>query len=118
MTKPRNGFEVLLTAGAEQDIEAIHDYIAPHDSVASADHVLDELLARVINLAELPERDSYPGELLKLGIREYRQMFFKPYRLIYRIVGSQVLVYLIVDGRQDMQSLLTRRLLSADLGSW
>lgn len=45
---------------------------------------------------------------------EYRQVFFKPYRLIYRIVGKQVVVYLIVDSRRDLQSLLARRL----LGSW
>ena len=35
----------------------------------------------------------------------------KPYRVIYRVVGSQVVIYLIVDGRRDMQSVLARRLL-------
>jgi len=59
------------------------------------------------------ERGSHPKELLVLGIREYRQTFFKPYRLIYRIVGQRVHVYLIVDGRRDMQGLLARRLLGA-----
>ena len=38
---------------------------------------------------------------------------FKPYRLIYRVMGRQVVIYLIVDGRRDMQSLLANRLLSA-----
>jgi toxin ParE1/3/4 len=38
-------------------------------------------------------------------------VFFKPYRLIYRVVDARVIVYLIVDGRRDMQSLLARRLL-------
>jgi toxin ParE1/3/4 len=46
-----------------------------------------------------------------LGIREYREVFFKPYRLIYRIIGNKVYIMLIVDGRRDMQSLLQRRLL-------
>ena len=35
------------------------------------------------------------------------------YRLIYRITGSQVIIYLIADGRRDMQSVLARRLLGA-----
>jgi hypothetical protein len=35
----------------------------------------------------------------------------KPYRLIYRVVGQQVVIYLIADGRRDMQPLLARRLL-------
>jgi toxin ParE1/3/4 len=36
---------------------------------------------------------------------------FKPYRVIYRIVEKRVLVYVIADGRRNMQTLLARRLL-------
>lgn len=106
-------FEVLLTAGAEQDLEAIHDYIAEFDSVANANHVLDQLMAAVAHLSLFPERGSYPKELVALGIKEYRQTMFKPYRVIYRVSGRQVIIYLIADGRRDMQSVLARRLLGA-----
>lgn len=64
-------------------------------------------------LSEFPERGAYPNELLALGIREYREIFFKPYRIIYRVMDKNVFVLLIVDGRRDMQSLLQRRLLDA-----
>ena len=106
-------FEVLLTAGAEQDLEAIHDYISEFDCVANANYVLDELTQVVKSLSKLPERGSYPKELVGLGIKEYRQTFFKPYRVIYRVTGRQVITYLIADGRRDMQSVLARRLLGA-----
>jgi toxin ParE1/3/4 len=106
-------YDVLLTHGAEQDLESIHDYLAEFDCVANANHVLDELMAVVEGLAQFPERGSYPKELLALGIKEYRQTSFKPYRVIYRVVGKQVVIYLIVDGRRDMQSVLARRLLGA-----
>jgi len=106
-------FEVLLTDGAEQDLEAIHDYISEFDCVANANHVLDELMEVVASLSRFPQRGSYPKELVSLGIKEYRQTFFKPYRVIYRVTGSQVIIYLIADGRRDMQSLLARRLLGA-----
>ena len=46
-------------------------------------------------------------------IKDYRQVFFKPYRLIYRVMGRDVVVFVIAVGRRDMQSLLTRRLLGA-----
>jgi toxin ParE1/3/4 len=62
-------------------------------------------------LATFPEGGSHPKELLTLGIRDYRQAFFKPYRVIYRVVKQRIYVYLIADGRRDMQALLTRRLL-------
>lgn len=106
-------FEVLLTEGAEQDLEAIHDYISEFDCVANANYVLDELMGVVESLSRSPERGSYPKELVGLGIKEYRQTFFKPYRAIYRITGSQVIIYLIADERRDMQSVLARRLLGA-----
>lgn len=106
-------YKVVLTQGAEQDIEAIHDHIAEFDSPAHAGHVLDQLLAAAEKLALMPERGSHPQELLSLGIKEYRQVFFKPYRLIYRVIDKTVVVYVIADGRRDMQSLLSRRLLGA-----
>jgi hypothetical protein len=40
---------------------------------------------------------------------EYRQILSDPYRLIYRVIEDQVIVYLIADGRRVMQSLLARR---------
>jgi toxin ParE1/3/4 len=102
---------VLLTAGAERDIEEIYDHIAEFDSKASAEHVLDRLLEVADDLSVLPERGTVPKELRALGIREYRQLFFKPYRVIYRIVGRDVVIVLVADGRREMQSLLERRLL-------
>lgn len=108
-----NRYEVLLTQGAEQDLESIHDYIAEFDCVVNANSVLDRLTDVVKGLAQFPERGSYPKELVALGIKEYRQTAFKPYRVIYRVMGDKVVIYLIVDGRRDMQSVLARRLLGA-----
>ena len=110
--KPKR-YEVLLTRGAEQDIESIHDYVAEFDCVGNANHVLDQLMQVVEGLSRFPERGSYPKELVALGIKEFRQTAFKPYRVIYRVADSQILIYLIVDGRRDMQSVLARRLLGA-----
>jgi toxin ParE1/3/4 len=76
-------------------------------------HVLDRIQKVIDTLATFSERGSYPKELLALGVREYRQTFFKPYRVIYRIIDQDVYMYLIADGRRDMQALLERRLLGA-----
>jgi toxin ParE1/3/4 len=77
-------FEVLLTDGAAQDLESIHDYISEFDCLANANCVLDAVMAVVESLSRFPERGSYPKELVCL-----------------------------VDGRRDMQSVLARRLLGA-----
>lgn len=106
-------YKVRLTLGAERDLEQIYSHISEHDGAAKADHVLDSIDEVIEKLSVFPERGSYPKELLGLGIRDYRQIFFKPYRLIYRVIAQQAYIYLIVDGRRDMQTLLTKRLLGA-----
>ena len=104
---------VYLTADAARDLEEIYDHIALHDAPTKAEHVLSRIENAFTSLAEFPERGAYPKELLSLGIRDYREVFFKPYRVIYRILGDAVYVLLIADGRRDMQTLLQRRLLKA-----
>lgn len=111
MSRRPNRYEVLLTRGAEQDLESIHDHVAEFDCVANADRVLDRLMEVVEGLAQSPERGSYPKELAALGIKEFRQTAFKPHRVIYRVMGHQAVIHLIVDGRRDMASVLARRLL-------
>ena len=103
--------QINFTLGAERDLFSIYDYIAEHDSPQKADQLLEHLQKLINNLSENPERGTFPKELLHLGVREYRQLYFKPYRIIYPALQSQILIYLIVDGRRDMQSLLERRLL-------
>jgi len=104
--------DVFLTADAACDLEELYQYIVRHDTPGKAEHVLTNIEEICNSLSELPERGAYPKELLALGIRDYREVFFKPYGVIYRVTGDEVYVLLIVDGRRDMQTLLQRRLLA------
>src|SRR4051812_19720188 len=104
-------FEVLLSEEAERDIEDIHRYIAQQDGVAKADYVLVNLERVCAKIARFPLRGNIPKELQPVGIAEYREVHYKPYRIIYRIIARTVIVYCILDGRRDMQTLLQRRLL-------
>ena len=105
-------FEVFLTDDAVRDLEDICDYINLHDIPGKMDHVLEQLKKAFTSLSENPYRGAYPKELLSVGIREYREIFFKPYRIIYRVMDNNVYVLLIADGRRDMETLLQRRLLA------
>ena len=106
-------YSVGLTDDAARDLDEIYHYIDRHDVPGKADYILGQIEKVLLNLAETPDRGVHPGELLALGIREYREVFFKPYRIIYRVIGEGVFVLLIADGRRDMQSLLERRLLGS-----
>ncbi len=103
--------KVFLTNDAANDLDELYDYIVQHDSPQKADYVLKQIEAAFFRLSEFPERGAHPKELLTIGIREYREVFFKPYRIIYRIMDKNVYVLLVADGRRDMQTLLERRLI-------
>ena len=103
-------YSVLLTNAASHDLQDIYGYISTNDSVQNADYVLDSIEQMFVNLSDNPNRGHYPKELSEIGITEYREVNFKPYRLIYRVINTSVYVMLIADGRRDMNALLQRRL--------
>jgi len=102
---------VHLTSQVEGDLIDLFEYIARKDSAANAYHVLDSLDELILSLSHQPERGHYPSELVEHGIKDYREVLFKPYRITYQILSKHVLVLGCFDGRRDMQSLLERRLM-------
>ncbi len=104
-------FLVQLTDDAVRDLEEICDYIEHHDAPGKADQVLEQIERAFGSLSKHPRRGNYQKELLDIGIREFREIFFKPYRIIYRVMENNVYALVIADGRRDMQTLLQRHLL-------
>lgn len=104
-------FEVLLSEDAERDLEDIYRYVARRDTIDKANRLLVALEETCLGLSEFPERGNVPRELEPLGMTEFREVHYKPYRAIYRIVGRKVVVYCVLDGRRDMQTLLRQRLI-------
>lgn len=106
-------YQVFITDDAAYDLEALYDYVESSDTTQKADVVPGKIAELFSSIVDNPERGAYPDELLAVGLREYRQVYFKPYRIIYRIIARQVYVMVVADGRRDMQALLQRRLLQA-----
>lgn len=106
-------YQVFLTNDAAYDLEDLYNYISAHDTPDNADCVLEHNEQIFLSLTDSPERGTYPNELLAVGLREYRELYFKAYRIIYRVIEQNVYIMMIADGRRDMQALLQRRLLQA-----
>jgi toxin ParE1/3/4 len=58
----------------------------------------------------MPDRGAFVKELLVVGNKQYREVYFKPYRIIYRSNKKTVFIVLVADGRRDLKSLLGKRL--------
>ena len=104
-------FSVMLIQEAEDDLFDIYGYILNNDSPAHAEYVLLKLQEACVSLDEIPERGHMPPELERIGITEFKEIQFKPYRIIYEIEKKTVFIHCILDGRRDVQDLLERRLL-------
>ncbi|MDH3578568.1 MAG: type II toxin-antitoxin system RelE/ParE family toxin [Gammaproteobacteria bacterium] len=104
-------YRVKIVREAEEDLAELIDYISNHDSIERADYVLERLLVACERLEQYPERGHFLPELRSLGIRNYREVHLKPYRIIYEVIGREVFIQLIVDGRRSLQAILERRLL-------
>jgi toxin ParE1/3/4 len=103
-------FSVHFTIKSRNDLRSIHDYISKNDSQENADYVAREIVRTALTLREFPQRGTLPPELPPNQNRTYRQLFFKPYRIVYRIRAKVVHIAVIADGRRDMKSLLMSRL--------
>ena len=104
-------YRVQIVEDAERDLIDIYRYIAFHDSPENADYVIDQLESLCLRLSEFPQRGHVPLELDRIGVTDYREVLFKPYRIIYQIIRQDIYVHCIFDGRRDILSFLERRLL-------
>jgi len=102
---------VLLLETAERDLAEIHRYLEMSDGQERADALLAGIERVVAALATMPGRGRIPPELELIGVRDFRETHFKPYRIIYSIADNRVLVRCILDGRRDMMTILQQRLL-------
>ena len=104
-------FAVVLAPEAVADIVTIHRHVATEESPARAAHVRDRLLESCRSLESLPRRGHRPPELERVGVSEFREVHWKPFRVIYEVGEDEVLVHAVLDGRRDLQDLLAWRLL-------
>ena len=104
-------YKVVILSNAENDILDIYQFIFINDSANNADCIFEKIEKACYTLVDFPERGHIPQELDWLGITIYREIHFKPYRIIYEIDGKIVYIHCILDGRRDLQQLLERRLL-------
>ena len=106
-------YRVVFTDAALQDLDEIADSISNLHSVRQALYVVREIRKRIETLEVFPDRGTQLPELVDLGAggnMDYRQLHWKPYRIVYFVSSRVVYIMLVADGRRDMPALLMRRL--------
>ena len=104
-------YKLLIDPLSKKDILEIYNYAAINDSAEKAKKLLENLEETYLKLEKLPERGHIPEELRGTGIKRFLEIHYKPYRIIYEIIDNIVYVHCVLDGRRNMQELLSSRLL-------
>ena len=106
----RRWFRVQWAEVAVRDLEELVSYIAT-DSELDANRALSRLEKRAAASESNPGWGRVVPELAHFGMRTWRELVVRPYRLVYRIEGDTVTVLATLDGRRDLEDVLLERLL-------
>lgn len=103
--------EVYLISDAERDILDIYKYITLNHSKEKAEYVFNKIEEICRSLIVLPDRGHIPQELERIGVMNFKEIHFKPYRIIYEIINKKVFIHCVLDGRRNLQEILEHRLI-------
>ncbi len=104
-------YKVILDPQAKLDLKEIFLFVAVNDNIQSANKLLDALEETCYELEKYPDRGHIPPELGTTGIKSYLEIHYKPYRIIYEIENKLVYVHSVIDGRRNIQEILSNRFL-------
>jgi plasmid stabilization system protein ParE len=103
--------KVVILESAEHDLKELRSYIVKNFSLKTWQNTYDKIKEVIRNLKTFPYTGSIPEEIEKLNLSQYRQVISGMNRIIYEVRQDTLYIHIIVDGRRDLTSLLTRRLL-------
>ncbi|MEI6806455.1 MAG: type II toxin-antitoxin system RelE/ParE family toxin [Myxococcaceae bacterium] len=103
-----SGYLVNWSETAKKDLRDIVDYVAK-DNWAAASMLLSKIEERSSELWSFAEQGRIVPELNDIGIAQCRELIVAPWRLVYRVMGQQVLILAVFDGRRSLEAVLLER---------
>jgi len=104
-------FIVKIDPQAQKDMRDIFIYVGVNDSPGKANRLLDKIEESCYKLGKYPSRGHIPEELRSTGIKRYLEIHYKPYRIMYEIKKQIVYIHAVLDGRRNIQEILSERIL-------
>jgi len=89
--------KLVLSRRAQEDLFETWEYIAEHDELA-ADHYIDYLRQRAMELLEFPELGRIRNEISP----ELRSLLARNHLLFYRIHSGEIQILRILHGSRDL----------------
>jgi addiction module RelE/StbE family toxin len=97
-------YKVSISDGAKKDLLNIYNYI--HNELCApvaVESLMESLSKAMLSLTIFPERCSVIEALLNRGYT-FRQLIVKKYRIIYHVIGNEVIIVSIVYGSRHLDN--------------
>ena len=104
-------YNIHLVSDAEEDLFDIYKYTTERYSSSKAHSIIEKIKGVILKLESYPAMGNIPPELERIGVSDFLEIHLKPYRIIYQLIGNDLFIHCVLDGRRDMQTLLQERLL-------
>ena len=104
-------YKVIIDPQAKKDMREIFYYVSINDSLEIANKLLDKIEETCYKLERFPERGHIPEELKTAATKKYLEIHCKPYRIIYEIKKDLIYIHSVLDGRRNVQEILSDRIL-------
>ena len=104
-------YRVIWTESAVRDVESILSYVSTHGGLLNARRLNERLEKAISALDTSPARCRIVPELRSEGLTMYRELTVRPYRIMFRVYGNEVVLLSVFDGRRDLGELLLERVL-------
>jgi toxin ParE1/3/4 len=96
---------------AKKDLRSIYRFVYENDCKQAALKLLNDLQFTCDTLKTFPSRGHLPPELHNTSNKNFLEIHFKPYRIIYEILGEVVYIHAVLDGRRNIEDILVERML-------
>ena len=103
-------YKVYWSKEAVIDLEEIVDYVSK-DRISAAKNIYETIKKRCSRLDTYPETYRKVPELQEIGIQNYREIIFPPYRIVYKLTETSIYIIAVLDGRRDFETFILNRLL-------
>lgn len=104
-------YKVVWSRSAIRDLDAIVDYVAADSGVDRALALYERIRDQIDALSRFPRRARIVPELEQIAVGEFREILLRPYRILFRLDGSHVVLVGVLDGRRDLEAILVDRAL-------
>lgn len=106
----KSKYKVYWTQAARSDLESIVSFIIQNNS-DTAFSIYSEIRQKAEMLRLFPGKGRNIPELKQAGLKNYREVIYKVWRIIYRVQDNEIFITAVFDGRRNFEDILLDRLL-------